>query len=84
MHSTTTTTTTNNNNNNSNPLRSRWNIGPEQLCSVAEVSVALKFFMETGLLALCSNLQPRGSGLHIYIPLETGWPSYTPRHSNNS
>jgi hypothetical protein len=36
------------------PLRSRWNIGPQQL-SVAEVSVTFKFFIETGLLALCSN-----------------------------
>jgi hypothetical protein len=52
---------------NNNPLRSVWNIGPQQL-SVAEVSVALKFFIETGLLALCSNPQPGGPGLHIYIP----------------
>jgi hypothetical protein len=49
------------------PLRSRWNIGHQQL-SVAEVSVAFKFFIETGLLALCSNPQPGGPGLHIYIP----------------
>jgi hypothetical protein len=26
------------------------------------------------------NPQPGGPGLHIYIPLVTGWPSYTPRH----
>jgi hypothetical protein len=59
------------------PLRSRWNIGPQQL-SVAEVSVAFKFFIETGLLALCSSPQP--GGFPYLCPLETGWPSYTPRH----
>jgi hypothetical protein len=48
---TTTTTTT------TGPLRSHWNIGPQQL-SVAEVSVAFKLFIETGLLALCSNPPP--------------------------
>jgi hypothetical protein len=48
------------------PLRFHWNIGPQQL-SVAEVSVEFTFFIETGLLALCSNPQPGGPGLHIYI-----------------
>jgi hypothetical protein len=38
-------------------LRSHWNIGPQQL-SVAEVSIAVNFFTETGLLAPCSNPQP--------------------------
>jgi hypothetical protein len=56
-----------------NPLRSRWNIGPQQLSAV-EVSVAFKFFIETGLLALCSNPQPGGPGLHIYIPWRLGGP----------
>jgi hypothetical protein len=60
-------------------LLSLWNIGPQQL-SVAEVSVAFKFFIETGLLALCSNPQPGGSGLHIYIPWRRGGPVNTPRH----
>jgi hypothetical protein len=35
---------------------------------VVEVSVAFKFFTKTGLLALCSNPQPGGPGLHIYTP----------------
>jgi hypothetical protein len=55
------------------PLHSLWKIGPQQL-SVAEVSVAFKFFIETGLLALCSNPQPGGPGLHIYIPWRMGGP----------
>jgi hypothetical protein len=51
------------------PLRSHLNTGPQQLFkAVAKVSVAFKFFIETGLLALCSNPQPEGPGLHIYIP----------------
>jgi hypothetical protein len=61
----------------SSPLRFRWNIGPQQL-SVAEVSVAFKFFIETGLVALCSNLQPGGPGLHIYIPCRQGGPVIPP------
>jgi hypothetical protein len=28
--------------------------------TIVEVSIAVKFFTETGLLALCSNPQPRG------------------------
>jgi hypothetical protein len=61
------------------PLRSRWNTGPQQLlCSVAEVSVAFKFFIETGLVALCSNPQPGGPGLHIYIPCRLVGPVISP------
>jgi hypothetical protein len=68
MLATTTTTTTNTTTTTTtSPLRSRWNMGPQQL-SVAEVSGAFKFFIETGLLALCSTPQPGGPGLHIYIP----------------
>jgi hypothetical protein len=61
----------------SSPLRSHWTTGPQQL-SVAEVSVAFKFFIETGLLALCSNPQPGGPGLHIYIPWRLGGPVIHP------
>jgi hypothetical protein len=74
--STTTTTTT-----TTSPLHSHWNIGPQQLSSskaVAEVSVTFKFFIETGLLALCSNPQPGGPGLHIYIPWRLGGPVIPP------
>jgi hypothetical protein len=42
--------------------------------AVAEVSVVFKFFIETGLLALCSNPQPGGQGLNIYIPWRIGGP----------
>jgi hypothetical protein len=56
---------------------SRWNIEPQQL-SVAEVSVAFKYFIETGLVALCSNPQPGGPGLHISIPWRLGGPVNTP------
>jgi hypothetical protein len=73
IHYTTTTTTT-----TTSPLRSHWNIGHQQL-SVAEVSVAFKFFIETSLLALCSNPQPGGPGLHIYISWRLGGPVNTPR-----
>jgi hypothetical protein len=68
---TTTTTTT------TSSLRSHWNIGPQQL-SVAEVSVSFKFFIDTGLLALCSNPQPGELGLHIYIPWRLGGPVIPP------
>jgi hypothetical protein len=55
------------------PLRFHWNIGPQQVFKAdVEVSVAFKFFIETGLLALCSNHQPGGPGLHIYIPWRMG------------
>jgi hypothetical protein len=59
------------------PLRSHWNIGPQQL-SVVEVSVALNFFTETGLIALWSNPQPGRPGLHIYIPWRRGGPVIPP------
>jgi hypothetical protein len=59
------------------PLHSCWNIGPQQL-SVTEVSVMFKFFIEIGLLALCSNPQPGGPGLHIYIPWRLGGPVIPP------
>jgi hypothetical protein len=58
------------------PLRSHWHIG--QQLSVVEVSVAFKFFIETGLLALCSSSQPGGPGLHIYIPWRMGGPVIPP------
>jgi hypothetical protein len=45
---------------------------------VAEISVEFKFFIETGLLALCSNPQPGGAGLHIYIPWRLGGPVIPP------
>jgi hypothetical protein len=35
--------------------------------AVAEVSIVFKFFIEAGLLALCSNPQLGGPGLPIYI-----------------
>jgi hypothetical protein len=59
------------------PLRSHWNIGPQQL-SVTEVPVEFTFFIETGLLVLCSNPQPGGPGLHIYIPWRLGGPVIPP------
>jgi hypothetical protein len=68
---TTTTTTT------TSPLHSHWSIGPQQL-SVVEVSVACKFFTETGLLALYSNPQPGEPGLHIYITWRLGGPVIPP------
>jgi hypothetical protein len=46
--------------------------------SVAEVFVTFKFFIETGLVALCSNPQPGGPGLHIYIPWRLGVPVIPP------
>jgi hypothetical protein len=46
--------------------------------SVVEVSVAFKFFIETGLLALCSNPQPGEPCLHIYIPWRLGGPVIPP------
>jgi hypothetical protein len=46
--------------------------------AVAEVSVAFKFFIETGLVALCSNPQPGGTGLYIYIPWRLGGPVIPP------
>jgi hypothetical protein len=56
-----------------------WNTGPQQLYeTVAEVSVVFKFLIETGLLALCSNPQPGGPGLHIYIPWRLGGPVIPP------
>jgi hypothetical protein len=76
---TTTTTTTNNNNNNNNLLCSLWNIGSQQL-SVAEVSIAFEFFYRDRVAS--PMLQPptwRTRSPYLY-PLETGWPSYTPRH----
>jgi hypothetical protein len=59
-----------------NPLHSHWNIRPQQLPIKAgvEVSVAFKFFIEIGLLALCSNPQPGGPDLHIYISWRQGGP----------
>jgi hypothetical protein len=63
------------------PLRSRWNIEPQTTFSseaVVEVSIALTFFIETGLLALCSNPQLGGLGLHIYIPWRLGGPIIPP------
>jgi hypothetical protein len=78
MNLTTTTTTTTT---TSSPHRSLWNIGHQQLLpseAVAEVSIAFKFFIETGLLALCSNPQPGGPGLHIYIPWRLGGPVIPP------
>jgi len=76
FNGTTTTTTT-----SSSPLRSCWNIGPQQLSlseAVVEVSVEFKFFMERGLLAPCSKTQPGGAGLHIYIPWRLGGPILPP------
>jgi hypothetical protein len=72
----TTTTTT-----SSSPLISRWNTGPLQISSseaVVDVSVVFKFFMESGLLAPCSNSQPGGPGLHVYIPWRLGGPVIPP------
>jgi hypothetical protein len=46
--------------------------------AVVEVSVAFKSFIETGLLSLCSNPQPGGPGLHIYIPWRLGGPVLPP------
>jgi hypothetical protein len=62
------------------PLHSLWNMGLNNLPSkaVSEVSVAFKFFVETGLLALCSNPQPGGPGLLIYIPWGLGGPVVPP------
>jgi hypothetical protein len=37
-----------------------------------------KFFTETRLLALHSNPQPGGPGLHIYIPWRQGGPVIPP------
>jgi hypothetical protein len=48
-------------------------MGPQQL-SVAEVSVAFKFFIETGLLALCPNPQP-GRPVHKYFVGDTKYSS---------
>jgi hypothetical protein len=41
------------------PLRSHWNF------TIVEVSIAVKFFIETGLLALCSNPQPGGVSILV-------------------
>jgi hypothetical protein len=71
MTTTTTTTTT-----TTSPLRSRWNTA--STTKVVEVSVVFKFFIETGLLALCSNRQPGGPSLHIYIPWILGGPVIPP------
>jgi hypothetical protein len=72
------------------PLPSPWNIGPQQLSSseaVVDVSVEFKLFKETGFLAPCSNPEPGGPGLHIYIPWRlvgpvippgTEYPFYSP------
>jgi hypothetical protein len=46
--------------------------------AVAEVSIAFKFSIETGLVVLCSNPQPGGPGLHIYIPRRLGGPVIPP------
>jgi hypothetical protein len=46
--------------------------------AVVEVSIAFKFFIKTGLLALCSNPQPGGASLHIYIPWRLGGPIIPP------
>jgi hypothetical protein len=46
--------------------------------TIVEVSIAFKFFIETGLLALCSNPQPGGTGLHIFIPWRLRGPVIPP------
>jgi hypothetical protein len=64
----------------SSPLRSLWNIGPQQFSHPSSCwgFYKLNFFTETGLLALCFNPQPGGPGLHIYIPWKLGGPVIPP------
>jgi hypothetical protein len=53
-----------------NPLRSRWNIGPQQL-SVAEVSVAFKIYRHRVASPVLQPQTWRTRSPYLY-PLETG------------
>jgi hypothetical protein len=46
--------------------------------SSAEVKECVELYLHSPLLALCSNPQPGGPGLHIYIPWRLGGPVIPP------